>query len=353
MKSLRFLEIEIELISPAIIPSRMTRSGYTRPLDYIPGSTLRGALLATLYRFGYVDKEMIRREANEPSVLSSSAYPIKTIEEPTTNKALSHYTLPATPTTFRCRICGRTVLNLGRFTVQDLSLGEPHLVAECSEHGPMKSLYTMPIYRYGDDIRVFKPRTIYTTSVSIHKELGVAMRGMLFSYEAIAEGTKFWARLVVPDYVAEKLPERLNVTIGRGSSRGFGHSSVRIKSSKNITNSETTSGVFISLSPLVPLSRLSYGGCEVRIRGLLGRLTRMFSGWDMLLGRRRPLIKLVKPGAIVRAEISCGDSENTKIFAALLSYGGIPIRLDDTWLTGFNVLVPVNEYEKLLGESLE
>ncbi len=350
MKSLKFLEVEIKLLSPTIIPSKMTRNGYIRPLDYIPGSTLRGALLTALYRLGYVDDETIKQEATEPSVLSTPAYPVKTLEESVTNKVLLYRTLPATPTTFRCKICGKTVFSL---SIWDPSSEEPHLMVECPRHGPMKSLYALPVYKHGDNIRIYRPRIIHATSVSIHKELGVAMKGMLFSYEAIAEGTRFWARLAMPDYIAKKLPDRLNVSIGRGSSRGFGSSSVKIKHCEDLAGHETTSGVFISLSPLIPLSRFSYGGCEVKISKVLGRSMKTLSGWDMLLGRHRPLIELVKPGAVVKAEINCRDFENTKTFIKLLSYGGVPIKLDETWLTGFNVLIPVNEYVKFFGGSLE
>lgn len=355
MKSLKFFEAEIELLSPAIVVSKMTKNGYARPLDYIPGSTLRGALLATLYRSGFINEDIVRQEASEPSVLSSPAYPVIALRDATADKVSLRRTLPATPVIFRCKICGKTMSNLRRLNAQTLSSEElrRYLVAECPEHGPAETLYSHPVYEHGNVLREFRLRVAYATSVSIHKELGIAMRGMLFSYEAIAEGTRFWARLVAPDYIAEKIPKQLKVTIGRGASRGFGLASIKIRHEENPAKVETTSGIFISLSPLTPLSKLSYGGCEVRVSRVLGKLMRMLSGWDMVLGMHKPFVELVKPGAIVKAEMICRDLNSVKSFTALLSYGGIPIRVNDTWLTGFNVLIPVDEYERLLGEKLE
>jgi uncharacterized protein (DUF2342 family) len=175
---------------------------------------------------------------------------------------------------------------------------------------------------------------------------------MLFSYEAIAEGTRFWARLALPDSVAGKIPEKLEVAVGRGSSRGFGRSVVKVRSRVGTEGRNPASAVFVALSPLTPLSELTYRGCRVMVGRVLGRVSRVLGGWDMALETRRPVVELVRPGAIVEARLDCSSPEEAKTFAAILSYGGTPVKLFDTWLTGVNVLISVEEYERLLGETL-
>lgn len=346
----QLLEVEVELLSPAIVVSRVTRSGYVRPLDYIPGSTLRGALLTALYRLGYIEERQLRQEAEEPSILASPAYPIVQLSE--TGGVALRRTLPATPATFKCKVCGSSFMNLREVSIQLTSSGNIRLPVECPEHGPAKSLYSLPIYVYGGDIRVFRPRVVHATSAAINKLLGTAMRGMLFSYEAIAEGTRFWARLALPDSVAGKIPEKLEVAVGRGSSRGFGRSVVKVRSRVGTEGRNPASAVFVALSPLTPLSELTYRGCRVMVGRVLGRVSRVLGGWDMALETRRPVVELVRPGAIVEARLDCSSPEEAKTFAAILSYGGTPVKLFDTWLTGVNVLISVEEYERLLGETL-
>lgn len=346
----QLLEAEIELLSPAIVVSRVTRSGYVRSLDCIPGSTLRGALITALYRLGYIEERQLRQEAEEPSILASPAYPIAQLSE--AGRVTLRRTLPATPATFKCKVCGSSFLNLREISVQLTSSSSIRLPVECPEHGPAKPLYSLPVYVHDGDVRVFRPRMIHATSVAINKPLGTAMRGMLFSYEAIAEGTRFWARLALPDSIAGKIPEKLEVAVGRGSSRGSGRSVVRIRSKVGTEGRNPASTVFVVLSPLTPLSELTYRGCRVRVGRVLGRVSRVLGGWDVALGKRRPVVELVRPGAIVEARIDCSNLEEAKTFAALVSHGGIPVKLFDTWLTGVNVLIPVEEYERLLGETL-
>jgi len=351
VRVLQFFELEIELLSPAIVASRITRSGYIRPLDYVPGSTLRGALLAALYRYGYVGADILKQEAREPSLLSSPAWPVAPLGDPGVGIAYRR-SLPATPVTFKCKVCGKSILNLRDVAAGIAGPGELRLAAECPDHGPAESLYSRPIFKYDSGVREFDHKVVHAVSVSINKLLGTAMKGMLFSYEAVAEGTRFWARLVAPNSIAERIPDQLRVAVGRGSSRGFGLSLVKVKRREAPELSTTTYQVFVSLSPVTPLTRLSYWGCELRVSRVLGRTMKVLGGWDMALGRSRPFVELVKPGAVVAAEVRCEDQERARTFAALLSYGGIPVRLGDTWLTGVNVMVSVEEYERLLGESL-
>jgi len=73
---MRLLEARLVLKSPAIVTQRRLERGFVKPADHIPGSTLRGAILASLYRAGKLSADDLRREAEEPSLLASPAYPV-------------------------------------------------------------------------------------------------------------------------------------------------------------------------------------------------------------------------------------------------------------------------------------
>ena len=70
------LEIMLEILSPTIITERRSLRGFLKTLNYIPASTLRGAILSELYRNGIVGDDFLKSEREKPSVIASYAYPV-------------------------------------------------------------------------------------------------------------------------------------------------------------------------------------------------------------------------------------------------------------------------------------
>jgi len=343
MSSLEFLEVEITLKSPAILASRVTGSGYLKPLNYIPGSTLRGALLTALYYQGYVNQDHLKEEWKEPKLLVSPAHPLT---------ETGQRTLPATPADFECKVCGRRISMLHELVsaLKGKRYDSIDLSAECPQHGPMKPLYALHVYRGVRGLETYSHNVFYAASTAINKAMCTAMKGMLFNYEAIAANTRFWARLAVPVTIADKMPRAFEVYIGRGRSRGFGRAEVKIVRESTAPGAEL-SNVFIALSSLLPLRELKWGPCALTINVAYGRPFRVLSGWDMVADLHRPIVTAIRQGAVLKANVVCSDNKSLREFIALLAHGGVPLKHGYTWITGFNVVVPVEEYLDLRGDG--
>mgnify|MGYP001626222873 CR=1 FL=1 len=327
---MKLLECRIVLKSPAIITERRTERGFVRPLNHIPGSTLRGAILTALYNRGLLGSNELSEEAKKPSLLVSPAYPV----------VKGVRTVPATPFIARCRICGEVVDTTSDAAEKiGVDKSPSPLTVHCKS--PLKSLLGSPVFREGEKLLTYRPSTFRATSVGISKGRGSAMRGMLFDYEAIAEGEVFWARMAAPDSL--ELPRELEIAVGRGQSRGFGWASLSLNPSQAKPLGETR--VFIAFSPLTPLRSMNWEGCELNVHRIYGRTSRILSGWDLASGKHKPFIMLARQGSIVRADLLYDKKEMT----AAISHGGVPIQTSGFWLTGVNVLIPVEEYLRILG----
>jgi len=327
----KLYEVRLVLKSPAIITRRRTERGYIRPLEYIPGSTLRGAIVTALFRAGLLGEEDLSREASQPSILASAAFPL----------AEGHRTLPATPFMARCKLCGHTQ-DLTESAAKALEGGHnpefPGFCPRCLSRGlvsPLEPMHGEPVYLEGGEYKTFRPRTFRATSVGISKTRGAAVREMLFEYEAIVEGAEFWARIAIADGI--ELPGRLEVTLGRGSSRGFGWAELSLTPVQ--AQPAPSRGVFIALSPLLPEKAWEWGGSKVEVERAFGRTFPVQLGWDIRKGAPRPFATLVKPGAVALVSQSCDP-------AALRA--GLPVILSGDVITGLNALVPVDEYYRLL-----
>lgn len=315
------MEARLRLKSPAIVTQRRVEKGFVKVMDCIPGSTLRGAILTALFRGGRLSQADLRREAEEPSLLASPAYPIVSGVK----------SVPATPFMFRCRRCGSTI-DATRESIERLQREEglepPLLHDGCGE--PLKPLYGSLLARARDG----RVRGFRATSVAIGKDRGSAMREMLFDYEAIAEGTEFWAWILAPDWLQAGSME---VAVGRGQSRGFGWAELKLEPAPQ--QPQLSQGAFVALSPLAPLKRLEWGGSTLSLKKVFGRTTSLQAGWDYVRGFR-PIVELARRGSIALARAS-GEAAPLQV--------GLPVKAGDSWLTGVNALLPIDEYYRLLG----
>ncbi|RLF03559.1 MAG: hypothetical protein DRK00_08650, partial [Thermoprotei archaeon] len=251
-EKMRLLEVRIRLLSPAIITAKRVERGYVKPLNYVPGSMLRGAILSALYWEGRISENVIEREAERPGLLASPAYPL--IE--------GVKSLPATPFAAECKYCG-AIIEKTRESVDRLRRGEepepPTTCPKCEKVAPelgptLRTIYGTPLARIGGALKRVGVRSFRATSVGINKRSGAAMRGMLYDYEAIAEGSEFWARLVVPDYI--ELGGRLEITLGRGGSRGFGAAVLEVVGEHEPRGEVPSLSMLYAVSPIIPLRAL-------------------------------------------------------------------------------------------------
>jgi hypothetical protein len=217
-------------------------------------------------------------------------------------------------------------------------------MVNCPKDGSiLKSLLGSPILFANNRIIHAEIRTMRNTSVAINKSLGTSMMGMLFDYEAIAEGTQFWGRIAGPDWME---PGQIEIALGRGQSRGFGWAEFKLIPVEHKFKREF---IYIAFSYLTPQKELEWNGCKIELNKAWGRMMKVQMGWDMYRGIPRPIINLAAPGSIVYIRVSCSDENN----ASAIFFGGIPVKLGDTWVTGVNVFLPLDNYRRLLMGDLE
>ncbi|MCX8171650.1 MAG: hypothetical protein N3E47_06775, partial [Candidatus Bathyarchaeota archaeon] len=209
-----FLEIILETLSPTIIAERRSLRGFLKTLNYIPASTLRGAILSELYRRGIIKDDFLKNERESPSLVASYAYPV-------TSGGKKAY--PSHPFMYECKVCKWRKNYLNNVIGELESYGELRelIPATCENgHAALENLYSKC---YPDDANKVPASRFICTGVS--KRRGSSETGMLYEYEAMTPGRKFWATLALPDRIMEHI-DGLEIHIGRGISRGFGRSKI-------------------------------------------------------------------------------------------------------------------------------
>lgn len=351
-----FFEITLESLSPAVIVEKRSLRGFLRALDYIPASTLRGAILSELYRMGIVKHDFLECERRNPSVITSYAYPLLDGEK----------SYPSHPFMYKCKVCGVKENRLKEI-VEELEIyGElrrTRRVACKRGHAALESFYSKP-YSSKEDERVSTSRFICT---SMSKKRGCSEAGMLYEYEAMTPGRKFWATLALPDGIGEHV-DKLELHIGRGISRGFGRfrivrtkvidlTDIAMRIEESMTREKYI--VLYASSPLVSCKDSSYAPYplevevqstkampevreegRLRIKAVYGRADFRIGGWDMYKNAEKPIIGFAtRPGAIAIAEFM----GSLQALAALSLLGTIE-HLGDVAITGVNMLHPVRAH---------
>lgn len=355
---MRFLEIMLETLSPTVVTARISVRGFLKALDHIPASMLRGAILSELYRSGVVDKSFLESERyGKPSVITSYAYPI-------TSEGKKSY--PGHPFMYKCKVCGSIENYLGEIINRlelDGGLREKVPISCRYGHKALESFHSR-FYPSEDGGKVPTSRFICT---GVSKRRASSEAGLLFEYEAISPGRRFWATLALPNEVTDYI-DGLEIYIGRGISRGFGRS--RIVKLREIiledvamqVEQSLTSGGYIALyasSPLISCIGSSYAPYpqsidlsraaamasineegSLKIRAVYGRADFQIGGWDMAKNSEKPSLWFAaRPGSIAVAEYSCSS-----IALAALSLLGTVECIGDTFFTGVNMLHPLRSH---------
>lgn len=250
------LSLTLCVQSPLVLHQNRASAQFAPALDYIPGSTLRGAL-ASLYLQGD----------------STRAYSSDFQDLFLNDLVLYPDLLPATNPDEPCRLVPATAWACKRFgdshaaSVTDTLL-RLELADELREqtrpdwHSPLQEIDTCPVcaYEYNATPET-RPRermdaryassldpTFRSKKVELGLHMGTAVdratgavaAGMLFSQQAIADGQRFSGRLRLhqedatrlEDLLRELAPEKTSLHVGYGRSRGLGH--VRLESWRSI-----------------------------------------------------------------------------------------------------------------------
>ncbi|MCX8193674.1 MAG: hypothetical protein N3G77_07700 [Nitrososphaeria archaeon] len=361
------LKIIFETRSPAIVTKRTTRRGYSIPLNYIPPSMLRGALISSLYMKDIFSKNHLEKEKVSPTITVSPAYPMDEREE----------SYPAHPFIYKCKIPHGEdtqmyggVYNDGRELLKNVKEGLPVRFRQICDlgHIALENLHPRLLIPFKESFREVKLHTLQSINVGISKHRATSHRGMLFEYEAIAQGVSFWSNISIPDELAEIFKPGFEFSIGRGISRGFGRAVIRdikkinideeaenferiLKDNRKIVfyalsnllsvqmdNTTSTYPTQIELRPVGERFNITVNG-NITIEEVYGKTSTLHTGWDIMKNEERPSMRSVSQGSIVIGRVS-GNGEVSRALVILSRIGTVEYGLDFT-VIGVNTLIPL------------
>jgi len=360
---LELLEITFELLSPAIVTKSLGERGYYSPLDHIPPSTLRGAIITSLYRRGIVDRRYLDVEAEQPRIVTSPAYPFEDVKS-----------YPSHPFIYRCKACNmddeKTAYNYAADILKDVGRGESIRFRQTCDkgHPALEFLHPKPVKPLGRIVKKVDLAAHESICVGVSKHRATFQKGMLYAYEAIAQGTMFWAYLKLPEHISKEVKPGLEFSIGRGITRGFGRARItrleKIDVEKEKERIEQCLDgervVFYAISNLVsipPSNNTSYPypreislksfseEFNIKVDGKIilteayGRLGTLHCGWDMRNNAERPSVKSALPGSVLIGRITgSGDIAGA---LAIIGLVGTIEHGPGFFATGVNIITPL------------
>lgn len=366
---MRFYKIKVKLDSPTIIPERRVERGYKGCLDYIPSTTLRGALITSLYLNGYIKLNEAKELVKTFDLLVSNAYLFDSGRE----------SYPSHPFMYECKVEGERINFINEVLDKLKNYEKPKFKFSCSEgHLALKYPHPKTVIPLSDKKSMFKTVSVKiqcTVSTAISKHRASSQSGMLYEYDYAIEGQTFWSFLGVSERLDRYIEKDLNLNIGRGVSRGFGRAHIdgleelplsdimdKIESKVNLKDTvilyshspllgyDEKSMMYSSYPMKIDLDRLlkicgtpfpdAGSICIVEYGAIYGKTRTLHGGWDMHMNVRRPIFDdVVSEGSIVTAKINVKN--DTPMALAILSIVGYPIDLNNYIFTGLNILTPI------------
>jgi hypothetical protein len=302
-------------------------------------------------------------EAEQPIITTSPAYPLE-----------DGKSYPSHPFIYRCKACDtddeKIAYNDAAEVLRRVERGENIKFRQVCDkgHPAIKLLHPKPVKPLGKIAEKVDIITHESICVSISKHRATSQRGMLYTYEAIAGGTMFWAYLKLPENLSNEVKPGLEFSIGRGITRGFGRARITRVEEINVEKEEerireclnSERIVFYAISSLAslsPLKNTSYPypgeidlnsfGKEfcIEVSGKItfieayGKLGTLHCGWDMRNNVERPSIKAALPGSILIGKVA--GSGNIARALAILGLIGTVARGQEFFITGVNMITPL------------
>jgi len=338
--------------------------GYYSPLDYIPSSTLRGAIITSLYRRGIIDRRCLDVEARQPTITASPAYPLEDVKS-----------YPSHLFIYKCKACNmgkeKIACNDAMGILRSVERGGEDVKFKqvCDKgHPALELLHPKPVKPLGSIVEEVDAVSHESICVGISRHRAASQKGMLYEYEAIAQGTVFWAYLKLPENLSDEVKPGLEFSIGRGVTRGFGRARITRVERINLEREEERvreclSGrrvVFYAISSLASLSpskntSLPYPR-EIDLKSLgrefaievdgkvtfteaYGKLGTLHCGWDIQSNSERPSVKSALPGCILIGRVTGGGDIARAL--AILGFAGTIEHGQGFFITGVNIMTPL------------
>ncbi len=248
------LSLTVELRSPLILHQQRASAQFASTLDYIPGSTLRGAL-AALYLCGDPARAQdpdFRALFLEDRVLYPDLLPAQNVGEPYRltpatawgcKRFGDEHADAVTDTLLRLELCatlraaGRAGWNEPLAAIKACPVCQREHQAN-PDDCPRDHLRLPYAERLDPAFTEGKVHRILRTGTAVDRATGAVATKMLFSQQALKSGQRFSGRLWLADERAVQLIERLKAMLpdsgalhlGYGRSRGFGHTQVSVQS---------------------------------------------------------------------------------------------------------------------------
>ncbi|MGQ9690655.1 MAG: hypothetical protein ACUVQY_05240 [Thermoproteota archaeon] len=367
---MRFIELEFELKSPTIVTFKRTTTGFLMALRYIPASTLRGSLISSMYRAGTLDGDLLKREAEEPCIISSPAYPVYDGKR----------AYPCHPFAYECKFRHEDSKKYYRNYVSEVlpvleKELEPKYEISCPQgHLAIKPLHPNPVILNGESLKKASVYSYRTISVGMSKSRAAPEKNMLFEYEAISAGQRFWSTLAIPDSLS--IENNMEFAVGRGISRGFGRARVKSINEMSLKEQESlvenslkdNTIVFYSISQTLSINSDRYRAypesiklseiakrCGFEAEGKIvfksayGKASQLVAGWDMMKNAERPTFNSAgNSGSVLVANLVKGENM-CKAIAALGFVGTVELALGMS-IVGVNMLVPLRGH-RMEGEK--
>lgn len=335
---MRVYRYTLEFVEPALVNVRPVRQGYEVMRFWLPGSTVRGGYLSELYRSG--NEEAVKAQEESPMLLFSPAYPIAGDE--TESKPC----FPAHPYIYSMDKRERTYIEAEGWVKLLLESGGDVLKPLPGE-GARATFHIVgqPVYRVGrGGNRYAKPRARVVTygSVGIDKKLRKSSGGMVYTYQAIPEGSRFWGLVISPG----QLVRDCEIYLGRGVSRGFGRARLKIEEFGALEDfisrlADKPARVLYAFSPVAyikPPKKVSYipPPLEGRKNVVIGSRIRINSWFRRTTGETglRPAFMSLSPGSVILTERPIGGDALREMYSEE-NYGMMSI--------GYNYLLPLHK----------
>lgn len=221
---MKVYQIDLVVKSPLIITGTKSGRVISHSIDYLPGQTVRGALL-TLFKF--LGSSTVSDEIEKPSMFFHPAYPYIN----------GHLAFPADPLTFKCKVCGKIFQQELPDEIDKLEF--PYKCINGHMY-TVKSIGGSLVIRNGDKLRNVKLNYVASDSVGMNRILRSSEVGLLYTYVALAPETKFRGMVVDTNDRLEKMfgeaglkMNDFELRIGRRKSAGFGLVRASITEIKN------------------------------------------------------------------------------------------------------------------------
>lgn len=365
----------LKLLSPTVIVTRAGARGivYTAGPPYIPGSQVRGALLAYMLSEGHADRRRLHEEALEPKHAVTPALPCEGAKDSLYKEAeLAHalcytYKLRADGERAEVRcINPKEVIEDGRISADSLqAMFVRQEASELRSSTPWRRLperepYHGPVVvRGGKMFRADVEKDVYV-EVGLELSRGGAKPGALYAYEYIVPGQHFTGYITCAQgsllcELLGKLSGRgALVRVGKGIGRGFGLAKLLAERVKPERGEELREGEYTVLKVVgltfvispegSQLARPPRQGDRLSAKAWLAREKRSlvmevtevlgsvatYMGWSYRTGSPKLPVSALQPGSLIVARVI----ESQGMLASDLKYTG----LDCFASQGFNIL---------------